>query len=172
MTLALDARVQVRTHRDDRRRLSHHCRRVILFTRTTRSAQLSTHTDIHSLKSAPLLIGVDHEAAGTALPRRVTRLPPMRTFGEIWNEHPKQPKLRAKRLCAGGKLRAHALDFSFARVLDLDYGASRYCDVLPWHAAHRIRVGSGDAGHEDAAWRLRQTFPARLVVADSDVGFG
>jgi beta-N-acetylhexosaminidase len=114
---------------DDRRRLIHPLvGGVILFSRNYRNpAQLAALTaEIHALKSAPLLIGVDHEGGRVQRFREgFTRLPPMRSFGAIWDEHPQQAKHLARETgyVLASELRAHGVDFSFAPVLDLDYGA-------------------------------------------------
>jgi beta-N-acetylhexosaminidase len=115
---------------DDRRRLAHPLvGGVILFSRNYRDpTQLAALTaDIHALKSAPLLIGVDHEGGRVQRFREgFTRLPPMRSFGEIWNTHPQRAREMARETgyVLASELRAHGIDFSFAPVLDLDYGAS------------------------------------------------
>jgi beta-N-acetylhexosaminidase len=65
-----------------------------------------------------------------------TRLPPLRRFGELYDENPK----RAKRLAhtAGWlmavELRAVDVDFSFAPVLDLDRGMSEIIGDRAFHA--------------------------------------
>src|SRR5574340_1406246 len=131
---------------DDRRRLSHPLvGGVILFSRNYHDpAQLAALTaDIHALKPAPLLIGVDQEGGRVQRFREgFTRLPSMRTFGEIWNAHPQQAKHLAREtgFVLASELRAHGIDFSFAPVLDLDYGASsvigdRDCSAIPIRAA-------------------------------------
>jgi len=105
---------------DDRRRLSHpFVGGVILFSRNHRDpAQLAALTgEIRALKTAPLLIGVDHE--GGRVQRFLegfTRLPPMRTFGDIWNAHPQRAKHLAREtgFVLASELRAHGIDFSFA----------------------------------------------------------
>ena len=108
---------------DDRRRLSHPLvGGVILFSRNYRDpAQLAALTaEIHALKSAPLLIGVDHEGGRVQRFREgFTRLPPMRAFGEIWNEHPQ----RARELARETGLRAGERTARARRRLQLRAGA-------------------------------------------------
>src|SRR3569832_506000 len=85
---------------DDRRRLSHPLvSGEILNSRNYRDpAQLAALTaESHARKPAPLLIGGDHEGGRVQRFREgFTRLPPMRTFGEIWNTHPQQAKHLAR----------------------------------------------------------------------------
>lgn len=114
----------------DRRRLNHPLvGGVILFARNYESPeQIAGLTrEIHALRHPPLLIGVDHEGGRVQRFRAgFTAIPAMGALGEVWREHPQ----RARRLARdagyvmGAELRAVGVDFSFAPVLDLDYGVS------------------------------------------------
>lgn len=165
---------------DDRRRLQHPLvGGVILFSRNYRDpAQLAALcTDIHALKSPPMLIGVDQEGGRVQRMREhFTRLPPMRALGEVWNAHPQ----RAANLAhdtgyvLASELRAHGVDFSFAPVLDLDYGASSVIGDRAFHAAaeavselaQQLILGMKDAGMA----AVGKHFPGHgYVVADSHV---
>ena len=124
----------------DRKRLSHPLTGgVILFSRNYESPrQLEELADeIHRLRNPPLLIAVDHEGGRVQRFREgFTRLPPMRSIGSLWNQHP----LRARHLArdAGyilaSELRAHGVDLSFTPVLDLDFGNSAVIGDRAFHA--------------------------------------
>ncbi|MBI3899926.1 MAG: beta-N-acetylhexosaminidase [Gammaproteobacteria bacterium] len=112
---------------------------VILFSRNYQSpAQVAALVaEIRALREPNLLIGVDHEGGRVQRFRNgFTRLPPVRRFGEIYDENRK----RAKRLAhtAGWlmamELRAVGVDFSFAPVLDLDRGVSQVIGDRAFHS--------------------------------------
>ncbi|MCW9089701.1 MAG: beta-N-acetylhexosaminidase [Gammaproteobacteria bacterium] len=112
---------------------------IILFSRNYKDPQqlASLIADIHALRTPPLLVAVDHEGGRVQRFRQgFTRLPAARRFGEI-HEHDSR---RARQLAeqAGwvmaSELRAVGVDFSFAPVLDLDYGIS---EVIGDRAFHR-----------------------------------
>ncbi|HJS36961.1 MAG TPA: beta-N-acetylhexosaminidase [Burkholderiales bacterium] len=115
---------------DDRRRLRHPAAGgVILFARNyENSAQLQALIEeIHALREPQLLIGVDHEGGRVQRFRDgFSPLPPMRTLGQLWDRDREAGRAAAHAAgyVIGAELAAHGLDFSFAPVLDLDYGAS------------------------------------------------
>ncbi len=129
---------------DDRRRLAHPLvGGMILFTRNWESrAQLSALTaDIHRLRP-DLLICVDHEGGRVQRFRTdgFTHLPPMRALGDLWM----QDAMRAQDAASacgyvlGAELRACGVDFSFAPVLDLNWGPSGVIGDRALHADPRV----------------------------------
>jgi len=114
----------------DRSRLMHPLMGgVILFARNYESpAQLQALTaSIRALRSPHLMIVVDHEGGRVQRFREgFTRIPPMRSLGERWQQSPTEAtKLaHAVGVVIGTEMVAHGLDFSFAPVLDLDWGES------------------------------------------------
>jgi beta-N-acetylhexosaminidase len=115
---------------DDRKRLAHPAAGgVILFSRNFQDCeQLKALTDeIERLREPALPIGVDHEG-GRVQRFRVgfSAIPPMRELGRLWDrDRPaSRDAARAAAYVIGAELAAHGVDFSFAPVLDLDYGSS------------------------------------------------
>jgi beta-N-acetylhexosaminidase len=102
-------------------------------------AQLSELSrQIKALRSPELVIAVDHE--GGRVQRfhgdGFTDIPPMRTLGDLWTTHPPSARARAFEIgfTIGHELGEVGIDFSFAPVLDLDYGEST---VIGHRAFHR-----------------------------------
>lgn len=114
----------------DRRRLAHPLvGGVILFARNYESPdQLRRLTaEIRAMREPQLLIAADHEGGRVQRFRQgFTAIPPMRRLGAMWEED--QPRAcdtaRGVGYVIGSELCSHGVDFSFAPVLDLDYGAS------------------------------------------------
>lgn len=144
----------------DRRRLSHPLvGGVILFARNYESPEQVAELcrEVHALRQPPLLIGVDHEGGRVQRFRTgFTAIPAMGSLGELWNEHPHQAKKLARDTgyVIGAELRAVGVDFSFAPVLDLDYGHSTVIGSRAFHAhpdavaelAHALVLGLHEAG--------------------------
>ena len=124
----------------DRERLAHPLTGgVILFTRNFVSpAQLEELcAAIHALRDPPLLIAVDHEGGRVQRFRDgFTSIRAMRTLGELWDRDVAAAAREAAQTgwTLASELRARGVDFSFAPVLDLDYGAS---GVIGDRAFHR-----------------------------------
>ena len=119
---------------------------VILFTRNYESPEQLQHlvSEIHGLRDPHLLVSVDHEGGRVQRFRHgFTQLPPAGVFGEIYADEPKRAKQLAE-TCGwlmAAELRAVGVDFSFAPVLDLDYGVST---VIGDRAFHRKPEIVGD----------------------------
>jgi beta-N-acetylhexosaminidase len=134
---------------EDLRRLRHPAvGGVILFARNFESpAQLQALTgDIRALREPQLLIGVDHEGGRVQrFKEGFTALPPMRTLGQLWDRErgAGRAAAHAAGYVIGAELAAHGLDFSFAPVLDLDYGAS---SVIGDRALHYDPLAVGALG--------------------------
>jgi beta-N-acetylhexosaminidase len=115
---------------DDRRRLLHPLMGgVILFARNYENPdQLKKLcADIRELRSPHLMIVVDHEGGRVQRFREgFTPIPHMRALGERWlvNQSEALSLARDVGIVIGTELVAHGLDFSFAPVLDLDWGES------------------------------------------------
>ena len=128
---------------------------VILFTRNYADpAQLKALTaSIRALRDPPPLVAVDHEGGRVQRFRAgFTVIPPMRTLGDSWDRDPAAAADEAKRVgqTIAAELGAHGVDFSFAPVLDLDYGQS---SVIGDRAFHR---------HPNAVAHLAAAFCAGL----------
>ncbi|HEX5612315.1 MAG TPA: beta-N-acetylhexosaminidase [Burkholderiales bacterium] len=115
---------------DDRRRLTHPAvGGVILFAHNYQSPeQLQALTrEIAGLRTPELFVCVDHEGGRVQRFREgFTALPPMRMLGTLWDRDRELARrsAHAAAYIAASELAAHGVDFSFAPVLDLDYGGS------------------------------------------------
>jgi beta-N-acetylhexosaminidase len=124
---------------EDRERLRHPAAGgVILFARNYQSPeQLSSLTDdIEKLREPPLPICVDHEGGRVQRFREgFSAIPPMRELGRLWDRDRAAAReaARAVAYVVGAELAAHGVDFSFAPVLDLDYGASSVIGDRAFH---------------------------------------
>ncbi len=150
---------------------------VILFSRNYQSvSQLQRLTAaIHAVRNPPLLIAVDHEGGRVQRFREgFTRIPPMREFGALWDEHPQRARHLAQQAgwIIAAELRASGVDFSFTPVLDLDLGASSVIGNRAFHAkpqavadlAHHLMLGLKQGG----VAAVGKHFPGHgYVAADS-----
>ncbi len=115
---------------EDRVRLRHPAAgAVILFARNYESpSQLQALTqEIRRLREPALPICVDHEGGRVQRFREgFTAIPPMRELGRLWDRDRDAGRMAAHATAyiIGAELAAHGVDFSFAPVLDLDYGSS------------------------------------------------
>ncbi|MFV9473485.1 beta-N-acetylhexosaminidase [Advenella sp. RU8] len=117
---------------------------VILFSRNYESPeQLQALTrDIHASRQAPLLIAVDHEGGRVQRFKTngFTHLPSMRELGRYWEQSPQQALRVATELAyvMAAELRACGVDFTFAPVLDLDYGVSQVIGNRSFHRDPKV----------------------------------
>ena len=102
---------------------------LILFSRNYESPEQVTRLcqQLRALKPGPLLIAVDQEGGRVQrFKDGLTRLPPMNRLG-VWYAHDEAKALAAARETGwlmASELRPLGVDFSFAPVLDLDWGCS------------------------------------------------
>jgi beta-N-acetylhexosaminidase len=102
---------------------------IIFFTRNYQSVEQLKQlvAQIRKASQRRLLLSVDHEGGRVQRFRtEFTRLPSLRRLGEQYETDPEQAKLQAKQAgwLMAAELRALDIDFSYAPVLDLDYGVS------------------------------------------------
>lgn len=128
----------------DRRRLANPLvGGVIHFTRNwqDRAQMTALNSEIKAIRP-DLLICVDHEGGRVQRFRTdgFTHLPSMRSLGELWMRdamRATQAATAAGQVLAG-ELRACGIDFSFAPVLDLDYGGSSVIGNRSFHRDPRV----------------------------------
>ena len=146
--------------KEDKERLQHPLvGGIILFSRNYESPeQLQILTNqVHALRNPPLLIATDQEGGRIQrFQNGFTPLPAARLFGEIFDDNAK----RAKRLAETSgwlmatELRCAGVDFSFAPVLDVDFGISEIIGNRAFHSnpetvadlAHAFMIGMHHAG--------------------------
>lgn len=131
---------------EDRRRLLHPATGgVIMFARNYQSPEQlrALNEEIRALREPQLLICVDHEGGRVQRFREgFTLLPPMRALGRLWDRDREAGSAAGHAIgyVIGAELAAHGLDFSFAPVLDLDYGSS---SVIGDRALHYDPIAAG-----------------------------
>ncbi len=112
---------------------------VILFTRNFIAPEplRALVDDIHALRSPPLLVAVDQEGGRVQrFQDGFTRIPPMHLLGRQFDLDPAHA-VQTAASCGwilAAELRAAGVDFSFAPVVDLDWGFS---EVIGDRAFHR-----------------------------------
>ncbi|HEV3011542.1 MAG TPA: beta-N-acetylhexosaminidase, partial [Burkholderiales bacterium] len=115
---------------EDRERLRHPAAgAVILFARNYENPdQLRLLVEeIEKLREPALLVCVDQEGGRVQRFREgFTAIPPARELGRLWDRDKEEAKRVARAIAyvIAAEIAAHGIDFSFAPVLDLDYGSS------------------------------------------------
>jgi len=115
---------------EDRERIRHPAAgAVILFARNYENPeQLAALTaDVERQREPALPVCVDHEGGRVQrFKEGFTAIPPMRTLGKQWDRDREKARELATSIgyVIASELGAHGVDFSFAPVLDLDYGGS------------------------------------------------
>ena len=152
---------------------------VILFTRNFSSVDQITQLvkDIHKVREPRLLVAVDHEGGRVQRFRDgFTSLPAVGHFGEIYQHNPKRAHQLSETAgwMMASELRAVGVDFSFAPVLDIDYGVSKVIGDRAFHQdgqiitelAHAYTQGMHQAGMAATG----KHFPGHgAVTADSHI---
>jgi beta-N-acetylhexosaminidase len=157
---------------EERERLAHPLvGGVILFTRNYAStSQLQALTAaIRTLRDPQLLIAVDHEGGRVQRFREgFSAIAPMRTLGAQWDRDVVAAANEARRIGAtiAAELGAKGIDFSFAPVVDLDYGTS---NVIGDRALHR---NPNAVAHLAAAFRDGLRSGGMAAVAKHFPGHG
>ena len=165
---------------EDRERMRHPAAgAVILFARNYENPeQLGILTEeIQRIREPELPIGVDHEGGRVQRFRAgFSAIPPMRELGRLWDRDKETARAAARAVgyVIAAELGAHGLDFSFAPVLDLDYGSSSVIGDRALHfdpgavgaLAAAIVQGFADAGMA----AVGKHFPGHgFAAADSHV---
>jgi beta-N-acetylhexosaminidase len=145
---------------EDRARLCHPAAgALILFSRNYENPdQLALLIEeVQRLREPELVVCVDHEGGRVQRFREgFTAIPAMRELGKLWDRDREAAKraARAAAYVSAAELGAMGIDFSFAPVLDLDYGTSSVIGDRALHfdpgavgmlAAHLV-LGFSDAG--------------------------
>jgi beta-N-acetylhexosaminidase len=166
---------------EDRSRLRHPAAgAVILFSRNYENhQQLSVLVeDIEKLREPALLACVDHEGGRVQRFREgFTAIPAMRELGRLWDRDRERAKeaARSAAYVVAAELGAHGLDFSFAPVLDLDYGGASVIGDRALHFDPNAVGGLGAAivqGFADAGMAaVGKHFPGHgFALADTHHG--
>jgi beta-N-acetylhexosaminidase len=124
----------------DRERLIHpRVGGLILFGRNYQSPEQLTRLtrEVHALRTPQLPIAIDHEGGRVQRCREgFTRLPAMRSLGELWERSPQEALGAAHDIgyVLAAELRQCGVDLSFTPVLDLDWGRSGVIGNRAFHS--------------------------------------
>ncbi len=165
---------------EDRERMRHPAAgAVILFARNYENPeQLGILTEeIQRIREPELPIGVDHEGGRVQRFRAgFSAIAPMRELGRLWDRDKETARAAARAVgyIIAAELGAHGLDFSFAPVLDLDYGSSSVIGDRALHfdpSAVGALAGAIVQGFADAGMAaVGKHFPGHgFAAADSHV---
>lgn len=134
---------------DDIQRLQHPLiGGVILFARNFASPKqlVKLTANIHALREPKLPVAVDHEGGRVQRFRDgFTSIPAMRLLGQRWDNSPQEARRLAENVgyVIAAELIAHGVDFSFAPVLDVDWGES---GVIGDRAFHKDPLAIAELG--------------------------
>lgn len=150
---------------------------VILFSRNfdSREQVRALTASIRALRSPELLIAVDHEGGRVQRFREgFTAIPPMRTFGELWDRDVDAAARKAQEAgrTLASELRSVGVDFSFTPVLDIDHSRSQVIGDRAFHrnpnAIAHLASALLDGLHEGGMPGVGKHFPGHgFAEADS-----
>ncbi|MCL4150556.1 UNVERIFIED_CONTAM: hypothetical protein GTU68_053985 [Idotea baltica] len=162
---------------DEKELLQHpYCGGLIFFSRNFESVEQLQQliNDVRDVTPDDFLISVDHEGGRVQRFREgFTKLPPLATLYEQSDDEPSA--LRAAHHHAwlmASELRAMGIDFSFAPVLDLNYGVSEVIGDRAFHSeadiVSKMAAAYVEGMHEAGMAATGKHFPGHgAVVADS-----